>query len=82
MEKNNKSKIRALLVIRVCLWIVALASTIYWIWYSVKLHSEGIFAPEEYSPLMRPVLYTCLIIALASICISFVLHAFAKKLKK
>ena len=82
MEKNNKKQILVLFVIRVCLWIVALVSTIYWIWYSIKLHNEGIFAPEEYSPLMRPVLYTCLIIALAAVCISFILHAWTKKLKK
>ena len=82
MKNKTDSRVVALFIARVCLWIVALASTIYWIWYSAKLHSDGIFAPEEYSPMLRPVLYTCLIIAIVAICVSFALRAWTVKIKK
>ena len=82
MKKRPRKEIIILFVIRVCLWIVALAATIYWMYYSVKLHRMGIFAPEEYSPLLRPVLYTGLGIAFVAICISFALHALSVRIKK
>nr|WP_026659534.1 HD domain-containing protein [Butyrivibrio sp. AC2005] len=50
--------------------------------YLLKEYVNGIYAPEEYSPLMRPVLYTCVGIAIAAICISFVLHAISIKIKR
>ena len=81
MREKMKKSVLALFITRVCLWIVALASTIYWIYYSIKLHREGIFVPEEYSPRLRPVLYTCLIISVAAVCISFVLRAISVKIK-
>jgi hypothetical protein len=82
MIEKYKTQIKILFGIRICLWIVALASTVYWISYSIKLHANGIYAPEEYSPLMRPVLYTCVGIAIAVICLSFVLHAISIKIKR
>lgn len=82
MKKKVNSKVLTIFVIRVCLWIVALVSTIYWIWFSFNLYSQGIFTPEEYSPRMRPVLYTCLAIAIAVVCISFALRAWAVRIKK
>ena len=84
-QENNKRTKRTVLIlftVRVCLWLVALGSTAYWIYYSVRLHMDGIFAPEQYSPMLRPVLYTCLIIAIVAICISFALHAISNKIKK
>ncbi len=80
MKKTKKSVV-VLLVIRIILWIIALASTVYWMYYSVKLHREGSFDPAEYSTILRPILYTCLIIAVVAICISFALHALAVKIK-
>ncbi len=82
MKKKQKPQVIALFIARVCLWIVAFVSTVYWMRYSAKLHSMGIYAPEEYSPLMRPVLYTCLIIAFVAVCISFALHALSVRIKK
>ena len=79
--KNTKRRVLILFILRVCLWIAALGSTAYWIYYSVRLHMDGIFAPEQYSPMLRPVLYTCLIIAIVAICMSFVLHAVSNKIK-
>lgn len=82
MKKDINPKVLVLFVIRVCLWIVALVSTIYWMNYSNQLYKQGIVAPEEYSPLMRPVLYTCLAISVTAVCISFALHAWSVRIKK
>ncbi len=82
MKERPKKLIIVLFVIRVCLWIIALASTIYWIYYSIKLHRDGIFAPDVYSPMLRPVLYMCLCISIVAICISFALHAWTVRIKK
>ncbi|MCR5558288.1 MAG: hypothetical protein K6F75_12120 [Butyrivibrio sp.] len=82
MENKQKRSLIILFVLRVILWITAIVSTIYWIWFSVKLKMDGILAPEEYSPRLRPVLYTCLIISLAAVAISFALYSVSKKIKK
>ena len=74
-----KDKLTGIFICRICLWIVALLATIYWIYYSIKLHREGIFDPAEYSTLLRPVLYTCLAISILAICVSFALRAYSKR---
>ena len=81
MREKPKKSVLVIFVIRVCLWIVAFVSTVYWMYYSYKLHSQGIYDPAEYATAMRPVLYTCLAIAVMAICVSFVLHAVTKRLK-
>lgn len=87
MEDNTTSKKKALIWvriifgIRILLWAVAAAATVYWIYYSFKLTSMGIFEPEEYSPLLRPVLYTGVCTAVTAIVISFILYAISKKIK-
>ena len=82
MEKKAKTLIIALFVIRILLWITALVSTIYWIWYSNHLYKIGIFDPYEYGPIFRPVFYTCLAISVTAVCIAFALHAWTVKIKK
>ncbi len=84
MENRKKAKIQIIIifVIRVCLWILALVATVNWIIYSFKLNMDGIVDPEEYSPLLRPVLYRGVIIAVAAIGASFALYALAKHIKK
>ena len=81
MQKKTKTQITILFLCRLFLWIVALGSTVYWVRYSVQLHENGIFDPHEYATALRPVLYTCLIISVAAVCISFVLYARSAKLK-
>ena len=80
--KTAKTQILILFIIRVCLWITALVSTGYWIWYSAKLHRDGIFDPYEYSTLLRPVLYTCVGITVAAVAVSFALYALTKRIRK
>ena len=79
---NHLNEIRALFIIRICLWIVAFVSTVYWIWYSIKLHVDGIFDYHTYASLLRPILYPCLIISVAAICLSFALYALSRKLRE
>ena len=81
MKKKAKASVIVLLVIRIILWTTALVSTVYWIYYSFDLYNQGYIIPEEYSPRLRPVLYTCVLIAVAAIAISFLLHAISKKIK-
>ncbi|MCR5509385.1 MAG: hypothetical protein K6F54_00295 [Lachnospiraceae bacterium] len=77
-ESTTKKKI--LFAIRVCLWIVAASATIYWIWYSARLHMMGIFEPAEYAVYFRPVFYTCLIITISAVGLSFALYALGKRI--
>ncbi len=81
MKKKAKTSVIVLLVLRIILWTVALASTVYWIYYSFDLYRQGYYIPEEYSPRLRPVLYTCVLISVAAIALSFLLHAISKKIK-
>jgi hypothetical protein len=81
MREKPRTSVVVLFVIRVCLWIVAFVSTVYWMYYSYMLHSQGIYDPAEYATYMRPVLYTCLMIAVLAVCASFILHAVTKRLK-
>ena len=80
--KDSDKKIKGLFIARVCLWITALVSTVYWIYYSVKLHNAGIFDPAEFATRFRPVFYTCLVISILAVALSFVLHAISKKQAK
>ena len=80
-QKNAQKIVKALFILRICLWITALIPTIYWIYYSFKLTSDGIFDPFEYADYLRPVLYPCLVISFAALCISFALHAISNRLK-
>lgn len=82
MKKKAEIKIKIIFGIRIFLWVTAFASTAYWIWYSFKLYNDGIVLPEEYSPLLRPVLYRGIIISVAAIVLSFVLRSVARKIKK
>ena len=81
-QKSAQIIVKALFIIRVCLWIVGLIPTIYWIYYSFKLTSDGIFDPFEYADYLRPVLYPCLVITFAALCISFALHAISNHIKE
>ena len=79
---KSETQIRILFAIRVCLWITALVSTIYWMYYSVKLHMDGIYDVHVYATILRPILYTCLAISIVAIAISFSLHMLSVKIKK
>lgn len=81
-KEKAKKTIKILFIIRIILWAVALGATVYWMYYSFHLYSLGIRLPEEYSPLLRPVLYKGLLIAVVSLFIAAMLHIHTAKLKK
>ena len=81
-KEKAKKTIKVLFIIRVVLWAIAFGATAYWIYYSFRLYSLGIHLPEEYSPLLRPVLYKGLLIAVVSLVIAAFLHIHTAKLKK
>ena len=74
--------VRILFIIRIILWIIAVAATFYWIVWSFKLYQMGIFEVHEYSSHLRPILAKGLFIAVVSICLSFILRSISDKLKK
>ncbi len=82
MQERSNKLIKILFSIRVCLWIIALISTIYWMYYSFKLYLVGISDVHTYATILRPILYTCVIIAVAAIALSFYLRSIAVKIKK
>lgn len=74
--------VRILFIIRIILWITAAAATFYWIVWSFKLYGMGIFDEHEYSSYLRPILGKGLLIAVVSICLSFILRGISDKLKE
>lgn len=78
----NEKKIRTLFIVRLLLWIVAASATIYWIVWSFKLYSMGIYDVEEYATVLRPIIYTGLIIAFVCIFISYFLGKKSDELKR
>lgn len=84
LEQQEKAKtaVRNIFIVRAVLWVVALAATLYWIFVSFDLYNQGIFDPYEYATILRPILYTCLIIAIVAIIICFILRAVAKEIKR
>lgn len=83
-EKPRKTNIsvRILFIIRVILWITAATATAYWIYWSFNLYKMGIHDFHEYSGNLRPVFGRCLLISLASLCISLILRSISDMIKK
>ena len=81
MEKAKKT-IKTIFIIRICLWVIAAVSTGVWIWYSFKLTWDGIFDPYEYSSLLRPVMYTGIVIAVVAILLAFLLRRVTVEIKR
>lgn len=83
MEKT----IKTIFGIRIAMWTIAAVSTIYWIWYSFKLYADsntvtGTIDEHIYATAFRPVFYTCLLISVACILISFGLRRISDRIKE
>ncbi len=76
-----QTQIKIIFALRICLWIVALFATVWWMYYSVKLHIDGIYDVHEYATALRPILYGCVAVAIAAVAISFGLHVLSVKIK-
>lgn len=81
MEKAKKI-IKTLFITRVVLWIIAAGVTLYWIVFQYKLYLDGIHDPYEYATILRPILYTCLIIAIVALAIAFILRRIMIEIKR
>lgn len=79
MDKTNT--IKRLFYIRICLWFVALVSTIYWMYYSFHLYSIGIVDEHEYASALRPVFAKALLISLIAVGVSFILRRISDNIK-
>ena len=77
-----KKKVKTLFICRVTLWVIAAGACIYWIVYSFWLYIAGIHEVHEYATILRPILYTCLIISFVSIAVSFSLRRKSDGYKK
>lgn len=74
--------VQVLFVIRIILCIIATVATFYWIVWSFKLFDMGIYDVHEYSSYFRPIFGKCLLIAVASICLSLILRSISDRIKK
>lgn len=79
---DSDSRVKKLFICRAVLWTVALAATVYWIWWSFEIYNRGIFDPYEYAPMLRPVLTVCLLISLVALAISLCLRRKSDMIKK
>lgn len=80
MDKNRI--VRILFFIRVVLWVVALAATVYWIVWSFKLYEMGIHDENDYGRHLRPILGRGLLISFGSIIFSLILRSVSDRIKR
>ena len=78
--KSDKT-IKQLFCVRVCLWIIALSATIYWIYWSFHIYTIGVMDEHEYAAMFRPIFAKALLVSLCAIGISFILRIRSDKIK-
>lgn len=85
MEEVNSKAVKAVKIIfgiRIVLWIVALAATIYWAYWSFKIYALGIYDPYEYAEIFRPIFRNGLFISIGAIIICLILRHFSDTIKQ
>ncbi|MCR5769270.1 MAG: hypothetical protein K6G45_12420 [Lachnospiraceae bacterium] len=82
MYDELKKKVRILFACRAVLWTIAAGVTVFWIVKSFQPYLDGEEDVHSYATFMRPILYTCLIIAAACIALSFYLRHISDGYKK
>lgn len=75
-------RVKILFIIRSILWVIALAATVYWIYWSFKLYELKIFDPYSYAKEFRPIFTRGLLVSGTSICISLILRGISDRIKK
>ena len=80
MGKKEKV-VKGIFIIRIVLWIIALCATIYWIYWSFKLYTMGIYNEYEYAANLRPIFTKGILISVGAVIISFILRAVSDKMK-
>lgn len=79
MKEDNA--IKYMFYVRVCLWIIALVATIYWIYWSFHIYTLGVIDEHEYAVMFRPIFAKGLAISVGSIVISFILRFISDNMK-
>lgn len=81
--EKAKTAIKNIFIIRATLWVIALGATIYWIAVEYDLRCrQFIFDPYEFAGIFRPIFYTCLVITIVAIVISFILRKITLEIKR
>ena len=75
-------RVKALFIMRAVLWVIALAATVYWIYWSFKLYELEIYDPYSYAKEFRPIFTRGLLISGGSICISLSLRGISDRIKR
>lgn len=78
---NGEKTRKILFVIRICLWIIALVATIYWIYWSFKLYTMGYVDEHQYALMFRPIFAKGLFTSLIAVGISFILRRISDYIK-
>lgn len=80
MEKRERA-VKGIFIIRIILWIIALCATIYWIYWSFKLYTMGIYNEYEYAAHLRPIFAKGIFVSVSAVIISFILRSVSDKIK-
>ena len=81
-KKKGELAVKILFVVRILLWIVAAAATVYWIVWSFKMYDIVGYDVHAYATAFRPLFYKALIVTFVSICVSFGLRSISDRIKK
>ncbi len=82
LRGETDKRVRVLFIIRVCLWVGALAATIYWIVWSFRVYELGYYDPYEYAGVFRPIFWKGFLTACGCIAVSLILRTVSDKIKK
>lgn len=80
-ERKMDKFIKNAFIIRVVMWIIALAATIYWIYWSFHIYEIGVMDEHEYALIFRPIFAKSLIVSLIAIGVSFRLRIMSDRIK-
>lgn len=78
---SDKKTVRILLYCRMFLWVVALAATVYWIYWSFHLYTLGYMDEHAYASAFRPIFAKGLFTSVGAIILSFILRTVSDKIR-
>lgn len=81
MNAQELNTIKKLFYCRICLWVIALVSTIYWMYWSFHLYTLGYEDEHTYATMLRPIFTKALLLSLVAIGISFILRKKSDNIK-
>ena len=78
---SDKKAVRILLYCRMFLWVVALAATVYWIYWSFHLYTLGYMDEHVYAVAFRPIFAKGLLISAGAVVLSFIMRGVSDKIR-